>query len=99
MIMTGIWWPAICTQNPKTSNMKEKFEDDGRTIASMDTDRFLFLGTEKKSDGCTARKEELIKNQMREVLKGSIKASLVVAGLFSALLIVFVLFCTQIWFK
>ena len=72
-------------------------EDGGYTIASMDVDRFLYKDAPQRVE--IRPGEELTKDQMREVLKGSLKASLLVAGLFSAVLIGFVLFCTQIWFR
>lgn len=77
--------------------MKDKFQDDGQTIVSMDVDRFLYKDGPEQNGRRPGK--ELTKDQMREVLKGSIKASLVVAGVFSTVLIIFVLFCTQIWFR
>lgn len=79
---------------------KTTFEDDGRTIVPMDFDRYLNEVPKKKTDQENMRPgDDLSRGQMKEVLKGSIKASLLVAGVMSLVLVFFVLFSLLVWFR
>ena len=78
---------------------REPFEDDGRTIASMDFDAYK---NPTKQNGPQKKKQpgaELTNDQMKEVLKGSFKASLLVGGIFTVALILFILFVTKVWLR
>jgi multidrug efflux pump subunit AcrB len=79
---------------------KTTFEDDGRTIVPMDFDRYLNEVPKKKTYQENMRPgDDLSRGQMKEVLKGSIKASLLVAGVMSLVLVLFVLFSLLVWFR
>lgn len=73
-------------------------EDDGRVIASMNVEGMPWYDKTAvipaSSGGGT-----LDRRQTRYAIMGALKASLLIAGVFSAALILFVLFCTEIWLK
>ena len=77
-------------------------DDDGRVIASMNVDgmpwyqrgqRFDKFRREKASDF-----SDLTKEEEREIIKGALKASLLIAGVFILAMLIFILFCLYIWF-
>ena len=79
--------------------MKKKpdFIDDGRVITPMNVD-----GMPWHSPGLTETSQgtaQLEKHQFRYALWGAMGAALTVAGILSAGIILFVLFCTKIWLK
>ncbi|MDO5022465.1 MAG: hypothetical protein Q4E07_03890 [Eubacteriales bacterium] len=80
-------------------NNKPKFEDDGRTIVSMDFDKYL-------SDGKISSKEKLDKqvfgsemsNEELKVAKRSARlAGLTVALVFGTFMVLVLLFITKVW--
>ena len=77
-------------------------DDDGRVIASMNVDgmpwyqrgeRFDKFRREQASDF-----SDLTKEEEREIIKGAMKASLLIAGVFILAMLIFILFCLYIWF-
>ena len=77
-------------------------DDDGRVIASMNVDgmpwyqrgeRFDRFRREQASDF-----SDLTKEEEREIIKGAMKASLLIAGVFILAMLIFILFCLYIWF-
>ena len=77
-------------------------DDDGRVIASMNVDgmpwyqrseRFERNKREQASDF-----SDLTKEETREIVKGALKASLLIAGVFILAMLVFILFCLYVWF-
>ena len=77
-------------------------DDDGRVIASMNVDgmpwyqrgeRFEKSRREQASDF-----SDLTKEEEREIIKGAVKASLLIAGVFILAMLIFILFCLYIWF-
>lgn len=79
-------------------NRKQLPGDDGRVIAPMNVEGMPWY---EKAPAMTANisGETLDKRQTRYAIIGALKASLLLAGVFSAGLILFVLFCTEIWLK
>ena len=72
--------------------------DDGHVIASMNVEGMpWYEGTPVMPSGTAG--ETLDRRQTRFAIMGALKASLLIAGVFSAGLILFVLFCTEIWLK
>lgn len=72
--------------------------DDGRVIASMNVEGMpWYEGAPVMPSGTSG--ETLDRRQTRFAIMGALKASLLIAGVFSAGLILFVLFCTEIWLK
>ncbi len=77
-------------------------DDDGRVIANMNVDgmpwyqrseRFERNKREQASDF-----SDLTKEETREIVKGALKASLMIAGVFILAMLVFILFCLYVWF-
>lgn len=76
----------------------KKFEDDGRTIASMDLldEANPSFGGSGKGDA----PENLLQGKdARRAIVSATLASLLVALVFSAGIVAFVWFCTNIWFR
>ena len=77
-------------------------DDDGRVIASMNVDGMPWY---QRSERLEQNKREqasdfsdLTKEETREIVKGALKASLLIAGVFILAMFVFILFCLYIWF-
>lgn len=77
-------------------------DDDGRVIASMNVDgmpwyqrsqRFERNKREQASDF-----SDLTKEESREIVKGAMKAALLIAGVFILAMLLFILFCLYVWF-
>ena len=79
-------------------NSGQLSDDDGRVIAPMNVEGMPWYD---KAPAMTTSVggEMLDKRQTRYAIIGALKASLLIAGVFSAGLILFVLFCTEIWLK
>jgi hypothetical protein len=76
---------------------KQEFLDDGRVIAPMNVE-----GMPWHSQGLVQSSQsagQLDRRQFRSAMWGALGAALTVAGILSAAIILFVLFCTKIWLK
>jgi len=78
-------------------------DDDGRVIASMNVDGMPWY---QKSPRQTAHNmhsssdyEDLTKEETREIIKGALKASLLIVGIFILAMLLFILFCIFVWFR
>ena len=78
--------------------------DDGRTVADMNvegmpwyTPKHLLPKTERKQGDNS--QPLLTKEESRYYTWGAVRAALLVVGVMCAGIILFVLFCTEIWFK
>ena len=84
---------------------KEKWEDDGRTIASMNVEGMPWYAPEGKTAGergrpSGERKEPVLTpRESRYYTWGALKAALAVIGVMCAGLVLFILFCQFVWFK
>ena len=79
-------------------------DDDGRVIANMNVDGMPWsmsdvLSRRKKSDEKLQSSSDFSDVDTREVIKGTVKAGLVIAGVFLAGAALFILFCLYIWFR
>jgi len=82
---------------------KKYDDDDGRVICSMDVDGL------RKHDRRTAREifaaraettpEQMTQQEALRYTWYSVLAGLAMVFVFSAVLVVFILFCTQVWFR
>jgi len=78
-------------------------DDDGHVIANMNVDGMPWY---RRSEGFSwGNKQDsasdfsdLTKDETREIVKGAIKASLLIAGVFILAMLLFILFCLYIWF-
>jgi hypothetical protein len=77
-------------------------DDDGRVIASMNVDGMPWYQRSERFD--KHRREQasdfsdLTKEETREIVKGALKASLMIAGVFILAMFLFILFCLYVWF-
>lgn len=83
-------------------NKKQKFIDDGRTIADMNVEGMPWYNPAEKKAGTDASKSELASLSGKEtaaMIKGVMAAALLVAVIFIVVFFVFILFCKFIWLK
>ena len=83
---------------------KKYDDDDGRVIANMNVDGMPWsmsdvLSRRKKSDEKLQSSSDFSDVDTREIIKGTVKAGLVIAGVFLAGAALFILFCLYIWFR
>ena len=77
-------------------------DDDGRVIANMNVDGMPWYPRGQRFD--KGRREQasdfsdLTREESREIIKGAMKASLLIAGVFILAMLIFILFCLYIWF-
>jgi hypothetical protein len=77
-------------------------DDDGRVIANMNVDGMPWYQRSERFD--KHRREQasdfsdLTKEETREIVKGALKASLMIAGVFILAMFLFILFCLYVWF-
>ena len=79
-------------------------DDDGRVIANMNVDGMPWsmsdvLLRRKKSDEKLQSSSDFSDVDTREIVKGAVKAGLVIAGVFLVAAALFVLFCIHVWFR
>ena len=79
-------------------------DDDGRVIANMNVDGMPWsmsdvLSRRKKSDEKLQSSSDFSDVDTREIIKGTVKAGLVIAGVFLAGAALFILFCLYVWFR
>ena len=81
---------------------KKHYDDDGRVIASMNVEGMPWYVEDHK------RKQERLKNndlndlskeETRAIIWGTVKAGLLIAGVFLVAALIFILFCIYIWFR
>ena len=79
---------------------KQYEDDDGRVIANMNVDGMpWFLSDALKNKGKTGSDmSDLTKEESRELVKGAVKAGLLIAGIFVLAALLFILFCIYVWF-
>jgi hypothetical protein len=82
---------------------KKYDDDDGRVICKMDVDGMRWqdkVTHSKKTALCqVAAFEQMTKSEARQYTWYAIKAALLVASVFSVVWVLFILFCTQVWFR
>ena len=77
-------------------------DDDGRVIASMNVDGMPWYQRSPRQSspsGQASNFEDLTKEETREIIKGALKASLLIAGIFIVAMFLFILFCIFVWFR
>jgi len=79
-------------------------DDDGRTVANMNVDGMPWYVEENKSrktgpDAPEGEKPyEMTRPEKRAFMSGVLGATLIVAAVFALGYLLFILFCTNIWF-
>ena len=85
-----------------TRNKRLPEGDDGHVIADMNVDGMPWYSPEKENPtprNANIPHDTLDKRQSRYATWGALKAALLVCAVFSAGIILFVLFCLHVWFK
>ena len=86
-------------RNRKRSDPNLPEGDDGRTIVDMNVDGMPWYAPERPETGPEAEPSPLTRAEGRVFLWDALKAALLVVGVMSAGLILFVLFCEWVWFR
>jgi len=82
-------------------------DDDGRVIANMNVDGMPWsirdvMARRRKSDEMLQGGgdfSDLSAKETREIVKGAVKAGLIIAGVFLVAAALFILFCIHVWFR
>lgn len=74
----------------------QPFEDDGRTIVSMDVEG---MPCHRPQNSTPSGAAQMTNRETRQVIFAALKAALAMVTAISVALVLFLLFCTEIWFK
>ena len=86
-------------RNRKRSDLIFPEGDDGRTIVDMNVDGMPWYAPERPEGNRQGAEPPMTRDEGRVFLWGALKAALLVTGVMSAGLILFVLFCQWVWFR
>ncbi|NLC32534.1 MAG: hypothetical protein GX781_04485 [Clostridiales bacterium] len=78
---------------------KQVEEDKNQTIANMNVEGMPWYSPKLHEPDIRQRTDTLTKKQNRYLIAGALKGAMLVAGVLSVFVILFVLFSTQIWLK
>lgn len=82
---------------------KQYEDDDGRVICSMDVDGMQWhdkaIHHEKKTVRKVVQGDQMTKSEARQFTWYAILAGLLIVLVFSVTWVLFILFCTQVWFR
>ena len=83
------------------SKKKKTYEDDdGRVVARMNVDGMpWYMRGERKPTPENNDFSDLSKGETWEIIKGTVKAALLVGGVFMLACLLFILFCVFVWFR
>lgn len=83
--------------------LKQYDDDDGRVIANMNVEGMRWhdkqIRREKAKSSKHGQAGQMTRSEARQYTWYSMLAALAIVGTFSATWILFVLFCTEIWFR
>ncbi len=74
-------------------------QEENRVIVNMNVEGMPGYRPERPETQTSSSGELMSKKETRQFMLTATLTGLLVAGIFSAVLILFTLFCTQIWFK
>ena len=81
---------------------REEFVDDGRTIANMNVDGMPWYDEKteevKRMNASKSELPELDREGKMALLWGVIGAALLIGAVFAVAMLLFILFCVNIWF-
>ena len=85
------------------SQPKQYDDDDGRVICSMDVDGMRWhdkrIRREKTAERKNVQGVQMTRSESRLYSWYSVLAALLIVSVFSVTWVLFVLFCTKIWFR
>jgi len=81
-------------------------DDDGRVIANMNVDGMPWYQRSQHQIRRNSAPQgesgsdysDLTREETREIVKGAMKAGLLIAGVFILAMLLFILFCLYVWF-
>ena len=79
-------------------NQRKYADDDGRTIVNMNVEGMPWYRP-KRLENAINGLSTLSRRQTRYVIFGALRAGLAIAGVMSATIVLFVLFCLHVWFR
>lgn len=84
----------------RNKEKKEKFVDDGRTIANMNVEGMPWYNPSKDIANSKSAQDftDLTPREKRAMMRGILGAALLVGAIFIGGAFLFILFCTNIWF-
>jgi hypothetical protein len=79
---------------------RKEFEDDGRVIANMNIEGTPWYVPEGMNSGDTGQnRTKPTRSETFAMIKGALAAGLVIGFVFVLAFFIFILFCTEIWFR
>ena len=83
------------------SKQKKTYDDDdGRVVAKMNVDGMpWYMGADKQETPANNDLSDLSKGETWEIVKGTVKAGLLIGGVFFVVFLLFILFCIFVWFR
>lgn len=83
------------------SKQKKTYDDDdGRVVAKMNVDGMpWYMHAEKQATPANNDLSDLSKGETWEIVKGTVKAGLLIGGVFFVIFLLFILFCIFVWFR
>ena len=83
------------------SKKKKTFDgDDGRVVANMNVDGMpWYMRNETQQISKDNDLSDLSKGETWEIVKGTVKAGLLIGGVFFVVFLLFILFCVFVWFR
>ncbi len=84
----------------RNKEKKEKFVDDGRTIANMNVEGMPWYNPSKDIVKSESAQEfgDLTPKEKRAMMRGILGAALLVGAIFIGGAFLLILFCTNVWF-
>ncbi len=82
---------------------KQHDDDDGRVICNMDVEGMRWHDKRVRGEKREARRvshgDQMTKSEARQFTWTAILAGLLIAAVFSVTWVLFILFCTEVWFR
>ena len=85
------------------NKLKQYEDDDGRVICNMDVEGMRWHDKRVRRESREARRvsqgDQMTKSEARQFTWYAVLAGMLIAAVFSVTWILFILFCTKIWFR
>lgn len=83
------------------AKQKKSFEgDDGRVVANMNVDGMpWYMRAERKKKQENNELDDLTKEETKAIIGGTVKAGLLIGGVYFVVFGLFILFCIFVWFR
>lgn len=74
-------------------------DDDGRVIAPMNVDGMPWYLDAARKNRSDSAPDDLTRSETREIIRGAVKAGLLIGSVFLIAAALFILFCVYVWFR